>query len=349
MENYYDILGITNEEKKLSEKEFNEVCRKKYHKLAIKWHPDKWIDKSEKEQKEAEEKFKEISEAYGVLSDKDKRQKYDNPEPDMSEMFRGFNPFGPFQPREQVKVGRAIRYNLYVTLQEAYNGIDKDIKFKRNVNCTHCNGTGAKDGVIHKCSHCNGTGKIVDTQRNGNTVFQRITTCPYCGGTGRENIKNSEKCSYCNGTGLEEIEVTEHVTLPPGVFDGVEANIGNYGHEPLGGGMMGMLTVVVHVENDGYFTQENFNLKHIEKIKFNEALLGCEREIKFIDGRTKKIKMPEMTKDGAVVYKGINEGMPKIREIDNSYGNRGDYIVVVEHEYPKNFNSEQRKKLKDIW
>ena len=344
--NYYEILGVN---KNATQDEIKNA----YHKLAMKFHPDRHVNDSEEEKKKAEEKFKEISEAYEVLSNEEKRKEYDNPSHSSpfdyfrEQAFRhGFN---PFEEEENVKVGRAIRFNLTISLEEAYYGVDRDIKFKRNVNCTHCNGTGAADKRIHSCTHCNGTGKIVTQQRNGNFMFQQITTCPYCGGTGRETLKENEKCTFCHGTGLEEIEVTQHITLPPGLFEGIEINLGNFGHEPVGGGMMGMFTLVIHVEENEYFTQEMFNLTHVEKIKFNEALLGCEKEIRFIDGNTMKIKIPEMTRDGEIIYKGIGKGMPKIREIDSSFGNRGDYIVIVKYEYPKKFTDEQKKMLKEIW
>ena len=341
--NYYEILGVN---KNATQDEIKNA----YHKLAMKFHPDRHVNDSEEEKKKAEEKFKEISEAYEVLSNEEKRKEYDNPSSPFDyfrkQAFRhGFNPF----EQENVKVGRAIRFNLTISLEEAYNGVDRDIKFKRKVNCTHCNGTGAADKRIHNCTHCNGTGKIVTQQRNGNFMFQQITTCPYCGGTGRETLKENEKCTFCHGTGLEEIEVTQHITLPPGLFDGIEVNLGNFGHEPVGGGMMGMFTIVIHIEKNEYFTQEMFNLIHVEKIKFNEALLGCEKEIRFINGKTRKIKIPEMTRDGEIIYKGIGEGMPKIREIDSSFGDRGDYTVIVKHEYPKKFTNEQKKILKEIW
>ena len=341
--NYYEILGV---DKNASEDDI----KKAYKKLAMQYHPDRHVNDSEEDKKKAEEKFKEIAEAYDVLSDKEKRAQYDNPpKSGWESFFEDMNPFKRAQNTESVKIGRAIRLNLTISLEESFKGIDRDVKFRRKVNCTHCHGTGAIDGRVHNCKHCNGTGRIVQEQRNGNMMFQSITTCPYCGGSGREILKESEKCKYCNGTGLEEIEVSQHVVLPPGLFEGIEVNIGNYGHEPVGGGMMGMLTIVIHVEKDNYFIQENFNLKHVEKIKFNEALLGCDKEIRFIDGTRAKIHIPEMTKDGTVVYRATGKGMPKIRELDNSYGDRGDYIVVVEHEYPSKFTEEQRKKLKELW
>ena len=341
---YYKILGV---EKNASEDDI----KKAYKKLAMKWHPDRHVNDSEKEKKEAEEKFKEIAEAYDVLSDKEKRAQYDNPPRNNWEsFFDSMNPFKRKENTESVKIGRAIRLNITLTLEEAYKGVtNKEIKFRRKVNCTHCNGTGAKDKKEHICHYCNGTGRYVQQNISSNMVFQQITTCPYCGGSGREMLKEDEKCTYCNGTGLEETEVTQYVTLPPGLFEGIEINIGNYGHEAVGGGMMGPLTLVIHVEKDNYFIQDNFNLKHIEKIKFNEALLGCEKEIRFIDGTKMKIKIPEMTKDNTIVYHGTGKGMPKIREIDNSYGDRGDYVVIVEHEYPQKFTEEQRKKLKELW
>lgn len=345
---YYKILGI---EKNASEDDI----KKAYRKLSIKWHPDKWVDKSEKEQKEAEEKFKEISEAYNVLSDKDKRAKYDNPAPPMDDWV-SMNPFDIFGGgrRQTIRKGEPIIVSVNITLQEAYKGTNKTISFVVKENCTHCNGTGSEDGKEVKCPYCGGSGTIVDERINGSMVFRNIKPCPHCGGTGKGIPEH--KCTHCNGTGRKDETVTRTIQIPPGVFNGLNVGIGNYGNEPIGGGERGDVNVIFTVESDGYFepkppegriTNDFFNIEHIENIKFNEALLGGKRKIKFIDGTEKEVNLPDIIKDGYTIrFNG--KGMPKIVEFD-SRGGYGDYYVTFKYIYPEKFNEEQRKKLKELW
>lgn len=335
---YYKILGV---EKNATTDEI----KSSYRNLAKKFHPDRLIGKSEAERKEGEEKFKDITEAYEVLSDENKRREYDNPTPE----FDGFDPFSVFKRRKEqtVNIGQDILLNVKLTIYEAYNGVNKNVTFRRKVNCTHCHNTGFEDGQTHVCPHCNGTGHVVQQNRNGNMFFQQITTCPYCNGTGRDLHSSAKKCSYCHGTGLEEVEVSQYVEIPPGVFTGVNMGVGNYAHEPLGGGMMGNLILKIEVQGDDYFQQDEFDIIHVEKVKFNEALLGCDKEIKLINGKTTTLHIKEKTKDGeTIVYSGM--GMPKIAEIDRN-GKYGDYIVKIEHVYPEKFTEEQKKLLKEIW
>lgn len=344
---YYKILGI---EKNASEDDI----KKAYRKLSLKWHPDKWVDKSEKEQKEAEEKFKEISEAYNVLSDKDKRAKYDNPAPPMDDWV-SMDPFEMFSRRARhvVRVGEPIAVNVKITLQEAYNGTNKTISFTVKENCSHCNGTGSEDGKVVVCEHCNGTGKIMHEQRiNEFTTVRNVTDCPYCGGTGKGTPEH--KCKSCGGTGRQSKTVTQTIEVPPGVFSGLNMGLGNIGNEPAGGGERGEVNVLFIIENDEYFERKApegrtdvFNIQHTENIKFNEALLGGKRKIKFIDGTEKEVKLPDIIKDGYTI-KFNGKGMPKIAQIDPN-GKYGDYYVTFKYLYPTKFTDEQRKKLKELW
>ena len=208
---YYKILGITDAEKKLQGNDFVDVVKTKYRKLALKLHPDKQQGKSDKERSEAEEKFKEVSEAYDVLSDQQKRQEYDNP---MSG-FGGFGGFGGFDPFDMMSEfgfgsrnrgpikGQNMRIKINVSLLELYNGVTRKIKYNRNGICKKCGGSGKTSNTrVEKCPHCNGTGQFVT--RNG--FVQTITTCPNCGGKGTWLVN---PCTECHGNGLsvEEVEL----------------------------------------------------------------------------------------------------------------------------------------------
>ena len=193
---YYEALGITDEEKKLTGDAFADVVKKKYRRLASKYHPDKWVNGTEQEKKEAEEKFKQINEANMVLSDPQKRERYDLGDttgfdfPDFSNF--SFNPFGDddFNP-----------FGGGFSFFGNNNGGSKDVKYQKTVPCKHCNGTGSSDGKEHVCEHCHGTGRITQTTRRGNMVMQNITACPYCGGTGKGS-GSAAKCKHCGGSGV---------------------------------------------------------------------------------------------------------------------------------------------------
>lgn len=342
MKNYYDILGISSEERQLSEDEFNKICKKKYYNLCNLWHPDKFATESEEKKKEAEEKFKEINEAYSVLSDKNKRAQYDNPQPEgFGGMPFGFNPFNPFGNRqERINKGSDIVLNIKLSIEEAYKGTLKKLKFKKKVHCSSCNGTGSEDGNETTCPYCHGTGMFREESNNGNMFFVKQTVCPNCGGTGKV-IKN--KCKHCNGTGLEEQEVIEEFEIPAGIFTGAAMNMEGKGNMPKGEGIPGDIILSFTVNNDDYYQVKNLDIVHIEEIPFNEALLGTEIEVKLLDGTTKKIKIEEGTPDGKN-YLIRGKGMPDIRYFLN-YGN---FIVTIKFKYPKKLSSEQKELLKQF-
>jgi molecular chaperone DnaJ len=215
----YKVLGITDDEKRLTGNDFKNVISKKYKDLAKKYHPDRWVNGSEEEKKDAEEKFKDISNAYSVLSDDQKRHEYDmggmnfggsgfNP-------FEGFDPFSFFggrgQQRERVVKGDDDNATISITLEEAFNGGEKEITYSTYVPCSECDGTGSKDKKKHTCPQCNGTGRIVKTNRNGNMISQQIMGCPHCHGTG-EVVTNP--CSKCKGSGVEYKQKTIKIEIP---------------------------------------------------------------------------------------------------------------------------------------
>lgn len=353
---YYKILGITDEEKNLSASEFEKILKKKYRANALKYHPDKWVNGTEEEKKEAERKFKEISEANEVLSDPQKRQMYDNggfefnsDDFDPFERFRnmaeGFG--GGFSDffgggRQRVNRGSNVQAHVSMTLEEAYFGGKKKVTVTRQRPCVHCNGTGSADGTTSTCPHCNGRGRISKHIKLGPNAYQTIETiCQHCGGTGK---KITAPCSHCNGSGLESVTTTETFDFPRGLSDGMVINIPGMGNEPNGGGQNGDLHIIVHISEHSYYTRpDEINLIHYDDVPFNECLLGFKKEYKAIDGTKVVVNAPELTPHGkAFIFKG--KGMPH----PNNPNIFGDYAVVINYKLPNKLTSEQKKKLKDF-
>ena len=350
---YYKILGV-------SENASQEEIKKSYRKLASQWHPDKFVGKSEKEQKEAEEKFKEIAEAYDVLGDENKRQQYDN---GGSFDFNGFDPFdifrqhfsggmgGPFEaffgaqntgahPRVK-RQGTDVNITVTLTLKEAYQGATKIVDVTKTIPCLDCNGSGSADGRKTTCPQCHGTGVITETRTSGNMFFQSSHPCPSCNGTGEIN-KNP--CKKCGGSGVKKETVKEKVTIPAGVADGMVMTIPERGNSPVGGGNNGHLNVHFSVKEDPYFTRvDQLNIVHYEEVPFIDALLGIEKEFECLDGTKVKIKLPELTKDGQAFFQK-GKGMPDV----NNPSKRGDYAVVVKYKYPNKLTKKQKKILEDF-
>lgn len=352
---YYAILEVS---KDATEDEI----RKKYRSLAKKFHPDKWTNGSESEKKEAEQKFKDIAEAYEVLSDPQKRQMYDNGgfEFDTSgfdpfEMFRnmtggGFGSmfgdlggmFGNMSGGRQVSRGSNIQTNISLTLEEAFEGGNREIVVTRKKSCVHCNGTGSADGKNATCVQCNGTGRITKTMQMGPGAMQVIhTTCPHCNGSGKQIVT---PCTKCNGTGLETETVTETIKLPRGLSNGMTININGAGNEAPNGGINGDLHINVYVKEHNYFTRpDELNLIHYDEVPFNECLLGFKKEYNAIDGTKVVVNAPELTPHGkAFIFKG--KGMPHPQHPNVI----GDYAIVINHKLPKSLTKEQRKKLENF-
>lgn len=357
MKNYYEILGITDEEKNLSANEFEKVLKKKYRANALKFHPDRWANGTEEEKKEAEQKFKEIAEANEVLSDPQKRNMYDNGgfEFDSS----GFDPFEMFRNmsegmgggmfdglfgnrRKSNNKGSNIQTTVSMTLEEAFRGGEKTINIKRNKSCVHCNGTGSADGKSATCQTCGGSGRVSKTVQMGPGAFQMVsTTCPNCGGSGK-TIK--DKCKHCNGSGFETITTKETINIPRGLSDGMGFSILGGGNESNNGGPNGDLHIYVHIKEDKYFVRpDEINLIHYDEVPFNECLLGFKKTYKTIDGGEVVVEAPELTRHGqAFMFKG--KGMPH----PNNPNIVGDYAIVINHKLPTSLTKDQRKKLKEF-
>lgn len=322
----------------------------------MQWHPDRWANGTDEEKKKAEDKFKEIAEAYEVLSDPQKRAQYDNPNSGFEfqggidpmdifmhmhnmhsgfddDFFTGFPGFGG----RRVRKGEDINVNVTITLEEAYRGGKKEIQVNRAEKCDHCHGTGFEDGKDHKCPHCNGQGVIQHMEQMGPGSFSMTTNpCPYCRGTGKDG--RAEVCHTCGGSGLKANYKKEVINIPPGIAQGMSMVVPGRGNA-IEGGENGDLRVMFNVLNDGYFRRPDpVNLIHYEEVPFTEALLGFKKKFKCIDGSEVTVIAPELTPHGkSFIFKG--KGMPDV----NGRG-IGDYAVVINYKLPNKLT----KKQKDI-
>ena len=356
---YYEVLGV---DKSASADEI----KKAYRKLAIKYHPDK-----NPGDKEAEEKFKEAAEAYSILSDADKKARYDQfghagvdgAAPDFSGGFGnlndilndlfggafggGFSGFGGFgggfgggQRQQRVYKGRDIRVRVKLTLEEIAKGVEKEISIEKSVPCQECGGKGAKNSSdIKTCSACNGTGQV---QRVVNSFLgQTVTysTCQQCGGEGKV-ITNP--CRSCGGTGLVRKRETIKVKIPAGVEAGMQLTIQGQGHAAKNNGINGDLLVVIEEQEHPDLKREGNNLYYTKIISMPDAILGAEVEIPCLDGPY-RIKVDAGTQSGTVV-RLRNKGLPTV----NGYGGTGDLYVKFAVWIPKKLDREEKAVIESL-
>lgn len=346
---YYKILGITDEEKKLQGEDFEKVLKKKYRKIAVEKHPDR-----NPGNKKAEEEFKEAAEAYSVLSDTNKRAEYDNPTTggmnfnsdfnfsnfnfeDILNSFGFGNPFGR-QTTEVAQKGASIRLRVHLSLKEMYDGVNKKVKYHRNNKCEACGGNGqTKDSKIERCPHCGGTGRLY----SNNGFFQQITTCIHCGGTGKIT---THPCPKCMGNGIVDTIQEIEISIPKGVFQGMQLTMRGYGHAPLKmNGQFGDLIVDVVDKNENEeFVRDGNNLEKTIEVSVIDALLGCNVMVETINGKKLNAKIPSGTEDGYTM-RFAKYGMPKYGS--NEYG---DMYCEVKIKMPKKINDRERKLLEEL-
>lgn len=352
-QDYYDILGVSRDASK------SEI-KKAYRKLALKYHPDK------NKAKDAEEKFKEISEAYAVLYDDEKRKLYDqyghsgiDQQFSQEDIFRGtdfgdifrnmgfediFEQFfghtrGGFgRQRSQRRRGADLRYDIEVTLEDAYNGLNTNIRVPRNEKCSKCGGTGAKPGTNPKtCPQCQGTGQMKTSRRTTFGIFTQVTACNKCNASGKIIEK---PCPECRGHGLVQKTRTIELKIPPGIDDGSQLRLAGQGETGPAG--TGDLYIVVHIKRNNSFIRRGNNLQTIKTINYPTAALGGKIDITNINGEKGTLKIPEGTQNGDVLrIKG--KGMPSL----NSLG-QGDLFVEIHIETPKKISRKAKKLLEEL-
>jgi len=349
---YYEILGVEKSSSK-------EDIKKAYKKLALKHHPDRV---PEGEKAKAEEKFKEISEAYAVLSDDSKRSSYDQFGHDgfdqrfsQEDKFRGFdfenifrefgfsdNSFDGsifdmfFGSNRRERKAKNLKYDITIDFEEAAFGSKKEIKFRKKILCDRCNGSGAKDGKTAKCKHCNGTGKLKIVQRTMFGIFQQIMPCKYCSATG-EVAK--DKCSSCEGEGTIYGVKELKINIPAGVYDGAKLRISDEGEESRLGN--GDLYVYINVKPHNIFERKDYNLYLNTDISYSQAVLGSEIEVPLLKGK-KTIKIPSSTESGSV-FRIRSEGIPHLNS-----GSKGDLFIKINIIIPDKVSGKERNLLEEL-
>ncbi|WP_305203983.1 molecular chaperone DnaJ [Alistipes finegoldii] len=352
---YYEVLGV--------QKNANaDEIKKAYRKAAIQYHPDK-----NPGDKQAEEKFKEAAEAYDVLSNPDKRARYDQfGHAGMSGAAGGGGGFGGFSGGgfsmedifsqfgdhfggggfrsassggRRVNRGSDIRIKVRLTLAEIANGVTKKLKINKTVACDKCGGTGAKDADSYStCSTCNGTGHVTRVE---NTFFGRMQTqsvCPTCGGTGKVI---TSPCDKCKGEGTVRGSEVVEIKIPAGVGEGMMLTVTGKGNAARHGGVNGDLQVLIEEEPHPELMRDGNDLIHNLNITVTLALLGGTVEVPTVDGRA-KIKIAPGTHAGKVLRLG-GKGLPDV----NGYG-RGDELIVVDITIPSKLNAEEKRLVEEL-
>lgn len=333
---YYEVLAVDRSADA-------DGLKKAFRKLAMQYHPDR-----NPGDKEAEEKFKEASEAYEVLSDPDRRARYDRFGHQGVEGFgggSGFNNvnindifgeifgemFGGGRSRRQRNRGADLRYNLELSFEEAAFGNEVTVKIPRPKRCGACDGTGSKSKQLRTCPTCGGAGEVRFTQG----FFAVARTCSQCSGSGQVV---SDPCKDCKGQGKVDAVSELSVKIPPGVDTGTRVRLAGEGEPGEAGGPAGDLYVVVHVKEHPIFHREEYEVFCEVPISFVQAALGAQLEVPTLDGMV-KMKVPEGTQSGKI-FRLKGKGIPHLHSAD-----RGDQHVRVVVETPQNLSHKQRELL----
>lgn len=353
---YYEVLGV-------GKNATADELKKAYRKLALQYHPDR-----NPGDKEAEEKFKEAAEAYDVLSNPDKKARYDQfghagvdgmggggAHMNMDDIFSqfgdifgdlfggGFRGFGggfggQQQRRRPVMKGTNLRIKVKLTLEEIEKGVEKKVKVNKYVPCKTCGGSGAKNNAFETCQYCHGTGVVTEVKRTILGQMQTQSVCPHCGGQG-QIIK--DKCPSCNGEGIVKEEEIITINIPAGVSDGMQLSMSGKGNAAPRNGVPGDLIIQIEEIPHECFERQDSNLYYNAFVTYADAAMGATIEIPTLNGKV-KVKIEQGTPSGKVLrLKG--KGLPDV----NGYG-RGDLLVSVNVWVPKSLTKEEKELLEKL-
>ena len=353
---YYEVLGV---DKNATE----DQIKKAYRTIAIKYHPDR-----NPGNKEAEEKFKEAAEAYDVLHDPQNRQQYDTfgfngpgagggfggfgTSMNMDDIFSmfgdifgghaGFGGFGGGRRGHQVQRGSDLRLKVRLSLDEIAHGVTKKFKVRKDLTCSHCQGSGAAPGsTSEQCPTCHGSGVITHTTQSIFGMMQTQGVCPTCNGEGTV-IKN--KCPHCHGTGIEKGEEVVEIKIPAGVAEGMIVNVPGKGNAGPHKGVNGDIQVFIEEEENDTFVRDDNNLIYNLLLDFPTAALGGEVEIPTIEGTKLKVKMEPGTQPGKTL-RLRGKGLPAVQ----GYGRgNGDLVVNVSVYIPKELSREEKAAIEQF-